>query len=157
MNVETVLKQQWLRTTKKHFAYESPDEPINDALRKMETTFFNVVVDTVVSSLDEKFQNLGEVKDKFGVLLHFPNAAKEELLQQCLTLSTALTHDGQPDINDRELCVEMQNFPHLPAKNMTAMELLTFLHEKKLTEMYPDMWVALWIAATHPVAVASSS
>jgi hypothetical protein len=34
MNVETVLKQQRLRTTKKHFAYESPDEPINDALNK---------------------------------------------------------------------------------------------------------------------------
>ena len=28
MNVETVLKQQQLRTTKKHFAYESPEEPI---------------------------------------------------------------------------------------------------------------------------------
>jgi len=44
MNVEAELKQKHLRTTKMHFGYESPNEPIQDALRKMETTFFNVVM-----------------------------------------------------------------------------------------------------------------
>lgn len=53
INVEAELKQKRLRTTKRHFAYESPDEPIGDAPQKMETTFFNVVVDTAISSLDE--------------------------------------------------------------------------------------------------------
>ncbi|CAK6983642.1 Uncharacterized protein FKW44_014134%2C partial, partial [Scomber scombrus] len=61
MNVKAELKQKLLRTTKRHFGYESPDEPIQDALRKMETTFFNVIVDTAISSLDERFQNLGEL------------------------------------------------------------------------------------------------
>ncbi|KAL4008559.1 hypothetical protein ACER0C_002411 [Sarotherodon galilaeus] len=136
MNVEAELKQKRLRTTKRHFGYESPDEPIQDALKKMETTFFNVVVDTAISSLDERFQNLGEVNDKFGVLLNFHNLQKEELLQQCQTL---------------KLAMEMQNFPPLPSKNMTNMELLTFLHEKKLAEIYPNMWVALRIFATLPV------
>ena len=91
-------------------------------LEKWKPHFFDVVV-------DERFQNLGEVNDKFGVLLNFPNMSKEELLEHCQTLSTALTHDGQPDIDGRELAVEMQKFPHLPSKNMTNMELLTFLHE----------------------------
>ncbi|KAL4008486.1 hypothetical protein ACER0C_002338 [Sarotherodon galilaeus] len=140
MNVEAELKQKRLRTTKRHFGYESPDEPIQDALKKMETTFFNVVVDTAISSLDERFQNLGEVNDKFGVLLNFHNLQKEELLQQCQTL---------------KLAMEMQNFPPLPSKNMTNMELLTFLHEKKLAEIYPNMWVALRIFATLPVTVAA--
>ncbi|KAK0156579.1 hypothetical protein N1851_000011 [Merluccius polli] len=84
VNVEAVLKQKWLRTTKRHFGYEAP-------------------VHTVHSSRDD--QNLGQVNDKFGVLL---NMAKEELLEHCQTLSTALTHDGQPD--GRELAVEMLNF-----------------------------------------------
>ncbi|KAL3978284.1 cytochrome c oxidase subunit 5b [Sarotherodon galilaeus] len=156
MNVEAELKQKRLRTTKRHFGYESPDEPIQDALKKMETTFFNVVVDTAISSLDERFQNLGEVNDKFGVLLNFHNLQKEELLQQCQTLSTTLTHDSQTDINGTELAMEMQNFPPLPSKNMTNMELLTFLHEKKLAEIYPNMWVALRIFATLPVTVAAA-
>ncbi|XP_039475230.1 uncharacterized protein LOC120442587 [Oreochromis aureus] len=155
MNVEAELKQKRLRTTKRHFGYESPDQPIQDALKKMETTFFNVVVDTAISSLDERFQNRREVNDKFGVLLNFHNLQKEELLQQCQTLSTTLTHDSQPDINGTELATEMQNFPPLPSKNMTNMELLTFLHEKKLAEIYPNMWVALRIFATLPVTVAA--
>ncbi|XP_059182372.1 uncharacterized protein LOC131961119 [Centropristis striata] len=156
MNVEAELKQKRLRATKRHFGYESPDEPIQDALKKMETTFFYVVVDTATSSLDERFQNLGEVNDKFGVLLNFHNLQKEELLQQCKTLSTTLTHDSQPDINGTELAMEMQNFPPLPSKNITHMELLTFLHEKKLAEIYPNMWIALRISATLPVTVAAA-
>ncbi|CAI5671401.1 unnamed protein product [Oreochromis niloticus] len=94
--------------------------------------------------------------NKFGVLLNFHNLQKEELLQQCQTLSTTLTHDSQPDINGTELAMEMQNFPPLPSKNMTNMELLTFLHEKKLAEIYPNMWVALRIFATLPVTVAAA-
>lgn len=39
---------------------------------------------------------------------------------------------------------------------MTNMELLTFLHEKKLAEIYPNMWVALRIFATLPVTVAAA-
>ncbi len=117
-------------------------------IKNMETTFFYVVVDTVLSSLDERFQTLGEVNDKFGALLNFPNVSKEELPEYCQTLSTALSHDGQPDIDGRELASEMQNFPHLPSKNMTNIDLLTFLHKKKLTEIYPNMWIALRISAT---------
>lgn len=84
MNVEAVLKQKRLRTTKRQFGYEAPDEPIGDA--KMENTVFYVVVDTALSSLDERFQTLGEVNGKFGVLLNFPNMSKQELLEHCQTL-----------------------------------------------------------------------
>ena len=35
--------------------------------KKMESMFINVLVDTAISSIDERFQNLGEVKDKFGM------------------------------------------------------------------------------------------
>ncbi|XP_064082976.1 uncharacterized protein LOC135198989 [Macrobrachium nipponense] len=34
MNVEAALKQKRLRTTKRQFSYEAPDEPITDALKK---------------------------------------------------------------------------------------------------------------------------
>jgi len=106
--------------------------------------------DTVISSLDERFQNLGEGNNTFGVLLDFPNLEEVDLLRKCQTLSTALTLDGA------ELAREMQNFPSLPSKNMTNMELLTVLHEKKLAEIYPNMWVALRISATLPVTVAAA-
>ncbi len=39
---------------------------------------------------------------------------------------------------------------------MTTFELLSFLQEKKLKEVYPNMWVALRIAVTIPVTVAAA-
>ncbi len=33
---------------------------------------------------------------------------------------------------------------------------MTFLHEKKLTEIYPNLWVALRVCATLPVTVAAA-
>ena len=70
MNVEAMLKEKRLRSTKRHFAYESPVEPIEDATKRLETAFFNVVVDTTIGSLKDRFETLGEVRDKFGVLLN---------------------------------------------------------------------------------------
>ena len=35
MNTEAVLKQKRLRTTKRHFAYEMPDEPQSDAMKRL--------------------------------------------------------------------------------------------------------------------------
>lgn len=154
--MEAELKQKRLRTTKRHFGYEFPDKPTQDALRKIETTFFNVVVDTAISSLDDRFQSLEEVDNTFAVLHKFPNLAGEDLLQRCQTLSTALTHDSQPDIDGTALANEMENFPSLPSDNMTSIDILGFLHANRLTEMYPNMWVALRISATLPVTVAGA-
>lgn len=41
-------------------------------------------------------------------------------------------------------------------KNMIAPELLTFLCQKNLQELYPNLWVGLRIAITLPVTVASA-
>lgn len=46
--------------------------------------------------------------------------------------------------------------PPPPSQNMSNMGLLTFLHERILTEIYPNMFVALSIFATLPVTVAAA-
>ena len=55
MNVEAVLKEKRLRTTKRHFSHEAPDEPIVNALKNLEVNFFNEVVNTAVTSMQERF------------------------------------------------------------------------------------------------------
>lgn len=72
MNVEAVLKQKRLQTTKRQFSYEAPDEELTDGLRKMEISFFNMVVDVCIVSLKERSQTMGEVGNKFSVLVNFP-------------------------------------------------------------------------------------
>ena len=55
-----------------------------------------------------------------------------------------------------ELIVETQSFPNLSKRKMTTLELLVFLKEKNLKEVYPKMWIALRIAVTITLTVASA-
>lgn len=43
-----------------------------------------------------------------------------------------MTCNGQPDLDGKELALELQTFPDLPKHKMTTLELLSFLQEKKL-------------------------
>ncbi|XP_064122488.1 uncharacterized protein LOC135226712 [Macrobrachium nipponense] len=152
MNVEAALKQKRLRTTKRQFSYEAPDEPITDALKKMEFSFFNVVVDMAIESLRERTGMMSDVAKKFSVLISFSS----ELEKQAKDLCNTLTSGDHSDLNYDELIVEMQSFPkQWPKQNMTKLDLV-FLEEKGLKEIYPNMWVALRIAVTTPVSVVSA-
>ena len=53
----------------------------------MEFSFFNVVVDVFIVSLQERFKILCEVENNFGVLVNFPDLPKEEVGKQCKTLN----------------------------------------------------------------------
>ncbi|XP_076055144.1 uncharacterized protein LOC143033535 [Oratosquilla oratoria] len=157
MNVEAALKQKRLRTTKRQFSYEAFDEPITDALKKMEFSFFNVVVDVAIESLRERTGMMSDHNLKFSVLINFPDLPASELEKQAKDLCNTLTSGDQADLNYDELIVEMQSFPkQWPKQNMTTLDLLVFLEEKGLKEIYPNMWVALRIAVTTPVTVASA-
>ena len=82
MNIEPELKEKRLRNTKRKFAYEAADEPFSDALKRLEVTFFNSVVDSALMSLQERFETMTQVRDKFGVLLDFSRVdgmSKEDL------------------------------------------------------------------------------
>ncbi|KAK0137817.1 hypothetical protein N1851_025990 [Merluccius polli] len=90
INVEAVLKQKRLRSTKRYFSYESHDETITDALKKLEVGFFNVVVDAAMSSIKERFFTLENVGNKCRVLTNFPKLTGLELEEQCEALGTTL-------------------------------------------------------------------
>ena len=97
------------------------------------------------------------------MLLNFSSASErsEVLNAHCMeveeTLSFTDDHDVTvSDIRGRELAQEIEDLPDLPSKQMSAFELLSFLSEKKLDEIYPNLWIALRIAVTLPVTVASA-
>ncbi len=145
-----------VRSTKRHFSYESHDEPFSDALRKLEDVFFNVVVDAATSVITERFSTLENVGSKFGVLTNFPSLADEELAEKCNALGTTLHFEGHSDLYSRELVEEIKNSPHLSSKTMSLLELITFVHDKDLSEIYPNCRTALRIALTLPVTAAQA-
>ncbi|KAK7921881.1 hypothetical protein WMY93_008783 [Mugilogobius chulae] len=156
MNVAAALKTKRLRTTKRQFSYEAPDEPLNDALRKLEISFFNAVVDVAVASLRERTEMMSDVASIFSVLITFPNLPENELEKQARDLANTLTSGEHSDFDAEQLIAEMLSFPTWPKQKMTAFELLVFLQEKNLREIYPNLWVALRVAVTIPVTVASA-
>ena len=156
MNVDAVLVQKRLKSTKRHFSYESPDEPLKDALQNLEVTFFNVVVDVAVSAHKERFTTLKEVEGKFGILSTFPDLPHQELMKQAEALAHTLSHGGKSDLDGKELAQELESLPDLPSKNMSTLELFKFIQTKQLTEIYPNLCIALRISATLPVTVASA-
>lgn len=89
----------------------------------------NVVVDVAIVSPEERFKTLGEVQEKFGVLASFHKMKNEDLMQHCETLSNTLSNGEQSDIDGKQLA-------DLPSNNTTTIEILGFLHEKRLQEIY---------------------
>lgn len=82
MNVVAALKQKRLRTNKQQFSYEAPDEPLNNALKKMEVSFFNAVVDVAIASLRERTEMMSDVAKKFSILINFPVLPVHKLEKQ---------------------------------------------------------------------------
>ena len=158
LKIEPELKQKRLRSTKRQFAYEAVEEPFNDALKKLEVKFFNSVVDSSLMSLQKRFEAMNQVKEKYGVLLDFSKVngmSKEDLKKHCNEVHKTLTEKGTADIDGPEMLQEIINLPQLPPKT-SALEMLTFLHDNQLQEVYPNLWIALRIALTLPVTVASA-
>lgn len=95
------------------------------------------------------------VANKFSVL-KFPDLPTEELEKQTKYLCRTLTFGDQADLNDEELIVEIKYFPPWPKPKMAMLELLVFLEEKDLKDVFKNMWVALRVGVTTPVTVASA-
>lgn len=55
----------------------------------------------------------------------------QALSNQCDNLCMTLSTGNESDIDGKELVVEVKNLPSLPSDDMTALELLTFIHKKK--------------------------
>ena len=141
LNIEPELRENRLRSTKRQFGCEAVDEPMNDALKKLEVTVFNSVVDSALRSLQDRFETFTEVKEKFGVLLDFRQlirVPKDTLQKHHTKVEKTLTAEGESDIDGAEMVQEIMNLPELPTQT-SALEVLSFLHDNHLQELYPNL------------------
>ncbi|KAG0724329.1 Zinc finger MYM-type protein 1 [Chionoecetes opilio] len=96
------------------------------------------------------------MRSRFGVLLNFKELDGEALSNQCDEFCSTLSTEDEKDIDGKELALEISNLPSLPSDDMTALQLLSYIHKKQLKELYPNLWIALRIVCTLPVTVASA-
>lgn len=114
------------------------------------------MVDGGIQSLEDRFQSVGEVRDNFGVLFNFCDLDAQTLRDQCNMLEDRLTCGEESDIDGSALPTEIESLPDLPQAKMTGFELLTYLSQNDICELFPNLWIALRIACTLPVTVASA-
>lgn len=114
------------------------------------------MVDCTIRSLEDRFESMEDVRGIFGVLFNFGQLDAQTRKDQCNLLREKLTFQDQSDIDGSALATEMENLPELPKAQMTPLELLTYLSQNEICELYPNLWVALRIACTLPVTVASA-
>ena len=71
-------------------------------------------------------------------------------------LEDRLTCREKSDIDGSALATEIECLPDIPQAKMTGFELLTYLSQNDICELFPNLWIALRIACTLPVTVASA-
>jgi hypothetical protein len=153
------------KRVRKQFSYESDDQPVTDPTENFRVSFFLVLLDKALVSLNERFQQLRNFQKGFGFLFNIQsisNKSDTDLRSECQNLERLLTSqsDGTDcsnnDIDGAALFDELKILCNvLPDSVSSPLQVLRRLHDSHLNEVLPNVSVALRILLTIPVTVAS--
>ncbi|KAM7408133.1 hypothetical protein PAMA_016407 [Pampus argenteus] len=110
---------------------------------------FNVIVDTVLQELSDRFSNLQLVSEKFKFITKMEHMTQAEL-EESVTRYALTTCDVS-----RDIIQEMYPASRL-LKGYKALEKLNFLIQENLDLVFPNLTVALRVFLTMPLTVASA-
>nr|XP_047145653.1 zinc finger MYM-type protein 1-like [Hydra vulgaris] len=132
LNIDAIFKPlKRVRRVKCHYDENAFDEPIQNPEKKLEVTFFNPLLDTCLSLINERFEQLNEYVNIWSFLFNLDNLPiKNEHLKLCKQLQEKLTVNTKSEIDGALLCDE-------------------------LIKLYSNTWIVLRILLTIPVTVAS--
>lgn len=154
------FKNKRVAKKKTMFDYESSDEPIQSPKSRYETDFFNTMIDSIVSNMDSRFISLNQHFENFGFLYDLSklkNIPKEHILKNCQDLHTVLRVGESSDFQPYELYEELQTMiPNLPDFIKDVKQLLQYVTENNLKEIYPNIYIVIRILLTVPVSTASA-
>ncbi|XP_065680503.1 uncharacterized protein LOC136094486 [Hydra vulgaris] len=155
-----------VRRVKRHYDEYAADEPIQNPEKKLEVTFFNPLLDTCLSTINERFEQLNEYVWSF--LFNLDNLPiKNEILKLCKQLQEKLTANTKSEIDGVLLCDELISVQffikdklsnvenEINTKEITPLFVLNFIKKHCLQELYLNTWIVLRILLTIPVTVAS--
>ncbi|XP_066311015.1 uncharacterized protein [Miscanthus floridulus] len=149
------VKRHALR--KKHFDENNSEEALLEGEKEFKVSYFTVIIDMAVRSLETRFQELESFRELFRFLMSSANLKAldgPELKLCCTTLAAVFSLNGSSDIDLNDLISELSVLQFtLPETPMTAMEIFEFVTK---ADCYPKASFAYWILFTMPVTVASA-
>ncbi|XP_047145743.1 zinc finger MYM-type protein 1-like [Hydra vulgaris] len=169
LNIDGIFRPlKRVRRVKRHYDENAFDEPIQNPEKKLEVTFFNPLLDTCLSSINERFEQLNEYVNIWSFLFNLDNLPiKNELLKLCKQLQEKLTVNTKSEIDGALLCDELISVQffikdklsnvenEINTKEMTPFFVLNLIKKHCLQELYSNTWIVLRILLTIPVTVAS--
>ncbi|XP_046601381.1 uncharacterized protein LOC124295433 [Neodiprion lecontei] len=146
-----------LRRIRRQDGEMATDEPIESPEKKFEVEFFNKLLDIGLMSLKERFQQLKDYSQTWSFLHDIKIIPeKNQLAVLCANLQQKLSVGSNSDIDGGALCDELISLqPFLPDENISCINVLNFIRQRNIQELYPNVWIAFRIFATIPVTVAS--
>lgn len=158
---EPVFPEKRIARRKKLFSYEAKDNTPRtfvDKKSKFRVEVFNVVLDTIITSLEERFVQMNLFEQTWGFLFDLTNLPDmTQLKQKCLNLYNVLNDGSSSDINGEELIDEIKSLSSLlPQSFKSPIETLQFIRTNNLENVVPNIWVALRLLLTIPVTVATA-
>lgn len=142
------------------FNYEHNDEPIESAEMNYKVNFFNAMLDQIARDIEWRFNSLNEYFERFGFICNINGLkalSKEDLYKHCGDLDAILRVGENSDIEPHELYEELQILQStLPSYIMDGKQLLQYIVENNLQEVYPNCYISIRILLTIPVSTASA-
>jgi hypothetical protein len=90
------------------FRYENADEVIADPQEHFRVNCFNQILDTAVSSIDSRTQQLKSTYELFGLLYHFRDLTRGgQMIRSVKDQEMALSCDSSSDMDGYLLAEEM--------------------------------------------------
>lgn len=141
---------------------EGPDEPVEDPKTRFKIDFVFYLLDVVINSLDERFEQLTSISLNFKVLFNIND--ENITLDDCKAVETALTgrenDEIEKDIDGTDLYNEIKLLQHLYTPilktDKSPLGILNYLAENMLLELFPNLVIAFRILITLPIGVASA-
>lgn len=160
LDTEPVFKATRIRKRRRMFdyeQYEGEDVGGRNAQEDFRINCFNMIVDTAIASLQRRFEQLRNHNQIFGFIYNFKELPKSVLKSCGKNLEDVLTHGESRDVDGYMLAEEMDVLKYVFPDSVHGdlRKMLTFLSIKGRSFDFPNLWIALRIALTIPVTVAS--
>jgi hypothetical protein len=159
MDIEPKFCTKRQSKRKKHFdeINDEEEELQLSAIESFRVSYFLVIVDTAIASLNSRFEQLKEFEKVFGFLFNSKNLKSMDdsnLRKSCTTFAETFTHKNSCDVDLDDFFSELKVLQvTLPDNLMSAHEILQFV---TAVDCYPNVSVAYRILLTSPVTVASA-
>ncbi|XP_067122405.1 zinc finger MYM-type protein 1-like [Centruroides vittatus] len=148
------------RTKKRLFDYECEDEAPKDPADQFKINFYFVILDTALSKLEERFEQIKQHDTLFNFLnnlYNFLQMDKSIRFAKCKALENSLCDPckNQKDILAQDLYDEIDNVAPYISSEMNALNVINYLFTNNLIYLFPNLVISIRIFLTLPVTVAS--